>query len=134
MLRTLLRQMLVAFVVLVLPLAAQVSLGTGSIEGVVTDASGAVVNSARIEVKNVGTGVARSTETDSTGRYALLSLPIGDYEVRAEASGFRPTVRSGITLVIGRTALVDFQLEVGQVTEAITVSDAPPLIESAHAA
>src|SRR5690349_20555182 len=99
MFRTLFQHLLLASAVAVSPLAAQVSLGTGSIQGVVTDASGAVVNSARLEVKNVETGVARSVETDSTGRYALLSLPIGNYEVRAEASGFRPTVRSGITLV-----------------------------------
>jgi len=116
------------------PLAAQVSLGAGSIEGFVKDSSGAVVPNAKVDVKNVNTGVSRSATTDLTGRYDFLSLPVGEYEVRANGSGFRTTVRSGITLVIGRTAVVDFELSVGQLSETVAVTDAPPLVESTHAA
>ncbi len=115
-------------------LAAQVSMGVGSIEGVVKDSSGAVVPSANVDVKNVNTGVSRTAGTDLSGRYAFLSLPIGEYEVRANGAGFRTTVRSGITLIIGRTAVVDFELSVGQLTETVAVTDAPPLVESTHAA
>jgi hypothetical protein len=112
---------------------AQVSSGFGSIGGVVQDASGAVVSHSKITVTNVNTGVSRSAVSDDSGRYTVLSLPIGEYEVRAEANGFRPTVRTGITIVIGRTALVDFSLTIGQVNEVVTVSAAAPLIESANA-
>src|SRR5262249_40555759 len=77
--------------------------------------------------------VSRSAVSDDSGRYTVLSLPIGEYEVRAEANGFRPTVRTGITIVIGRTALVDFSLTIGQVNEVVTVSAAAPLIETANA-
>ena len=113
--------------------SAQVSSGSGSIAGIVQDASGAVVGQCKITVTNVNTGVPRSTVTDDGGRYTVLSLPIGEYEVRAEASGFRPILHSGITLVIGRTAVVDFSLTVGQVNEVVTVTAAAPLIESANA-
>jgi len=116
----------------IMPLGAQVSLGTGKIEGTVRDPSGAVVPNAQIEVRNTNTGVARTISADPAGRYSVLSLPVGDYEVRANAPGFRTTVQSGITLVIDRTALVDFNLTVGQVSETVSVTADAPLIESGH--
>src|SRR2546425_4208602 len=85
--------------------AAQVSLGAGAIEGNVRDSSGAAVPNAAVEIRNIGTGVTRSTKTDPTGRYTFLSLPVGEYEVKAETAGFRTTVRSGVVLQIDRTAL-----------------------------
>jgi hypothetical protein len=115
------------------PAPAQVSLGAGSIEGTVKDPSGAGVANAQVEVKNVNTGVARSAATDVAGRYVFLSLPVGEYEVKANAQGFRTTVRSGVTLVIGRTAVVDFDLLLGQISETVSVTAAPPLVESTHA-
>lgn len=118
----------------VTPAVAQVSLGTGRIEGTVRDSSGAVVPNAQIEVKNTNTGVTRSTVSDTAGRYAVLSLQVGEYEVKGSAQGFRTTVQTGITLVIDRTAIVDFSLIVGQVTETLSITAEAPLIESSHAA
>src|SRR5581483_10368153 len=113
---------------------AQVSLGTATIEGTVRDATGAVVPNATVEVKNTNTGVTRTTTTDTAGRYSALSLAVGEYEVKAEAKGFRTVVQTGITLVIDRTAVVDFNLSVGQVSETISVTADAPLVESSHAA
>ncbi|HWB97639.1 MAG TPA: carboxypeptidase-like regulatory domain-containing protein, partial [Bryobacteraceae bacterium] len=124
---------LLTVLALTTPAIAQVSSGFGSISGLVQDASGAGVSHSKITVTNVNTGVSRSAQADESGRYTVLSLPIGEYEVRAEASGFRPVVRNGIILVIGRTALVDFNLPVGQLTEVVTVTESAPLIESANA-
>lgn len=123
----------VALLALCAPLMAQVSLGSGSIEGRVLDSSGAVVPGAQITVTNVNTNVSRTAAADSEGRYTVLSLAIGDYEVRAEAKGFRATVQSGVTLVIGRTAVVDFSLTVGEVSETVNVTAAAPLIEASNA-
>src|SRR5687768_6602170 len=111
---------------------AQISLGTGRIEGTVQDSSGAVVPDAAIEVKNANTGLTRSAASDNSGRYAVLSLPVGEYEVKAAAKGFRTVVQTGITLVIDRTATVDFNLTVGQVTETLSVTADAPLIEASH--
>ncbi len=116
------------------PVMAQVSLGAGTIEGTVQDSTGAAVPNAPIEAKNINTGVTRTAKTDNTGRYTFLSLPVGEYEVKAEASGFRTTVKTGVTLVIDRTAVVDFDLSVGQLSETVSVTAAAPLIESSHAA
>src|SRR5689334_12137954 len=113
---------------------AQTSLGAGAIEGNVRDSSGGAIANASMEVKSVATGATRSTFTDPSGRYTFLSLPVGEYEVKAEARGFRTTVRSGLTLQIDRTALVDFELSVGQVTETVSVTGAAPLIETSQAA
>jgi hypothetical protein len=111
----------------------QVSLGAGSIVGTVLDTSGAAVPQAQISVKNINTGELRSAVTDSGGRYSVLSLLTGRYEVQATATGFKSIVRTGINIEIGTNALVDFALPVGSVSTEVTVTTAPPLIESSNA-
>ena len=107
-----------------LPLAqAQVS---ASIKGHLTDASGAAVPGVTVTVKNVETGAIRSSVTDDAGRYLVVALHVGEYEVRVSKTGFRDAVRSGIFLVVGQEASVDLQLQIGTVTSELTVrSDAP---------
>src|SRR3990172_3804405 len=90
---------------------AQVS--TGTISGVVKDATGAVVPAATVKVTNLETGIARTLSTDEQGRYNAPNLSLGDYEVQAEMSGFLVEVRRGIRLTVGRQAVVDFALRVG---------------------
>jgi len=85
-----------------------------SVLGTVTDAAGAVVPNASVQVKNVGTSQVQQTQTDAQGRYTIADLPIGNYEAQASAQGFQTTVRRGITLTVGAQAVVDFSLSVGQ--------------------
>lgn len=94
---------------------------TASILGTVTDASGAVVPNATVEVKNVGTGQTQHAPTDNAGRYTIANLPIGDYEAQATAAGFQTVVHRGITLTVGAQAVVDFSLAVGQAQQTVTV-------------
>jgi hypothetical protein len=102
---------------------AQVS---GSIKGIVTDASGAAVPGAMVSAKNIETGAIRSSVTDDSGRYLVLALPVGEYEVRVAKAGFQDAVRSGMRLVVGQEASVDLQLQVGTIRSELTVrSDAP---------
>jgi hypothetical protein len=103
---------------------------TATISGTVTDDTGAVVPNAKITVTNAGTGLTRNLATDVRGQYAALSLPVGQYEIRAESTGFAPVVRSGITLVVGQEAVVDIQLKVGGVQQAITVNAESPLVNT----
>src|ERR1700722_5623674 len=94
-----------------LPLAqAQVS---ASIKGNVTDASGAAVPAVTVIVKNIETGAIRSGVTDDAGRYLVLSLHVGEYEVRVSKTGFQEAIRSGIYLVVGQEASIDVQLQIG---------------------
>ena len=110
------------------PALAQVS--TATILGVVQDTTGAVVPGVTVTVKNVNTGFTRTVETDGAGRYRASQLAVGAYEVQAVLPGFRTVVMSGITLNVGREAVIDLTLEVGATTEQVTVTGEAPLVES----
>ncbi len=75
--------------------------------GTVTDVSGAVVPGASVQVTNVATGVKQMVTTDSQGRYTVVDLIVGSYDVQASARDFRTIVRRGITLSVGSQTVVD---------------------------
>jgi hypothetical protein len=105
--------------------AAQVS---AAISGRVTDPSGATVPGAAVTAKNTETGGVRSAMTDDEGRFRVMSLAVGKYEVRITKQGFQEQVRTGIHLVVGQEATVDFALRIGQASEQLKVNaDAPVL-------
>ncbi|MCH8269006.1 MAG: carboxypeptidase regulatory-like domain-containing protein, partial [Acidobacteria bacterium] len=112
---------------------AQAQLTTGTISGTVTDQSGAAVPGTAITITNVDTGIARSLETGPEGRYAAPSLPLGNYEIRASLAGFQTSIRSGIALTVGRRAVVDMVLQVGEVAQAVTVTGEAALVETTSA-
>jgi hypothetical protein len=103
---------------------------TGTILGTVGDTTGGALPGATVTAANVETGIARSVVSDAEGRYRISSLGLGDYEVRAELTGFLTEVRSGIRLTVGREATVDFSLGVGQLSESIQVTGEAPLVET----
>src|SRR5215467_491243 len=92
------------------------------IKGAVTDSSGAPVATSTVNAKNIETGATRSTTTDEAGRYLILSLPVGEYELKASKSGFQDATRTGIRLVVGQEASVDLTLQVSGVTAEVRVS------------
>jgi len=93
-----------------------------SLQGTITDPSGAVVPRAQVEIRNTGTGAAWRPAADDAGRYRQPLLPPGRYEVRAAAEGFRTAVRGGIELAVGQDALLDVSLEIGQTTTEVSVA------------
>jgi hypothetical protein len=105
---------------------AQVS---GSLSGRVTDPSGATVSGAAVTAMNVETGEKRSAITDAAGHYWVASLPVGEYEVHVAKEGFQEQVRTGIHLVLGQEASLDFGLKVGQVSEQLKVQADAPVVE-----
>src|SRR2546425_6616761 len=125
-------QVLLISVILGGLVSAQVS--TGTISGVVQDPSGAAIPGVMVTVRNVDTGTARTLTTDAGGRYTAPDLTLGNYEVQAQQSGFQTEVRSGITLTVGREAVVNLALKVGQVSEKVTITEAAPLVESTTSA
>ena len=107
---------------------------SGTILGTVTDASGAAVPEASVQVKNIGTGVAQNAVSDAQGRFRAPEINIGEYEVQASKPGFTTVVRKGVVLTVGSQAVVDFSLQVGQQTQTVTVEAAAAVVETTNAA
>src|SRR5215470_1268131 len=103
---------------------------SSSVTGMVSDPTGAPVSSASISVKNVETGAMRKAVTDETGRYQVLALLVGKYEVKAAKSGFQDATRSGIELAVGQQASIDFPLQVGTVSSEINVTGDAPIVST----
>lgn len=106
---------------------------TGRIIGTVTDSQGAVIGGAGVNVTNAQTLVETKTTTDAEGRYQVLFVPIGTYRVTAEHTGFRRTVVEGQTLQINQSLRVDMKLEVGAVTETVSVQSETTGVETVTA-
>src|SRR5262249_32511364 len=102
---------------------------TASLRGRVFDKSGAVVTTATITAVNTETGVSRSAKTNAAGEYDIAQLPVGTYQVGADAASFQPQSRT-LQLVIGQAADLDFNLAPGAKTEEITVTGEAPLVET----
>src|SRR5262245_18513539 len=112
--------------------SAQVT--TATIAGVAQDSSGAVIPGVSVTVKNVDTGITRTATTDEGGRYTVPDLTLGNYEVEAQLPGFQTEVRSGITLTVGRSAVINFALKVGQLSDKVTITEEAPIVESTTSA
>src|SRR5687767_4250064 len=95
---------------------------TGALSGVVSDPSGGVLPGVTVVAVNVGTGVTQQTLTGASGDWRLAALPTGTYELVFELDGFKKLVRSGINVEAAATRSVPVRLEVGGLTETITVS------------
>lgn len=103
---------------------------TASIVGTVRDGTGAVVQGAQVVATHTGTSARTEARTDEQGNYTVLSLPPGPYVVEVEAAGFKKLVRSGIVLQVQQQARLDVGLELGAVTESISVTAAASQLES----
>jgi hypothetical protein len=104
-----------------------------TVNGRVTDPSGLAVPGVTVTVQNLQTNEAASAVTGDTGNYAIPFLRPGVYSVSAELPGFKKFMRDQVTLSVGQTATIDVQLEVGEVTEAVTVTSEAPLLDQSKA-
>src|SRR5215471_4357469 len=105
---------------------------TATLSGVVQDANGGAVPGVKVTTRNTQTGGRRETTTDTDGRYSFTNLEPGPHELRAEHTGFKSAVQT-VVLMVGGASIVDLTLQVGEVSEAIDVSVAAPLIETTKA-
>jgi hypothetical protein len=103
---------------------------SASITGIITDASGAPVPDAAVKTRNLETSAIRSSLTDDIGRYLVLSLPVGEYEVTVSKPGFQDAIRTGIQLGVNQEATVDLRLQVTTVKSQVTVRGDAPLVST----
>jgi len=104
-----------------------------TISGTVTDQQSAIVPGAAVEVKNLDTNATVTTITNDSGNYVVPFLPTGQYTISVSLTGFKRAVRENILLRVGDRIQLDFQMEVGGVTEQVTVTAEVPLLETATA-
>src|SRR3989441_5917499 len=105
-----------------------------SLQGVVTDATGAALANAEVVVISASTGGVWELKTDSSGRYRVPVLQPGEYEVHVTQTGFQPVARHGIQLAVGQNAVIDVKLEVGTISEEMTVSGAAAIVNTTSGA
>jgi carboxypeptidase family protein len=118
----------VLLVALGLP-AASAAQTSASFQGSVSDATGAVLPAATVRVHSQASAIDRSVSTTPDGRYFVVGLPAGRYQVTASATGFRSEVIEELVLEVERTVVRDFRLEVGVSRESVVVRAEIPLVE-----
>src|SRR3954447_6693183 len=108
-----------ALAMIVTPLFAQKI--TGTISGVVSDPTGAVVPQATVTITNIDTALVRSVKTNELGEYMAPDLPNGNYRISVKQASFKESVTSAVELHVASTALVNIQLQMGNISEQVTV-------------
>src|SRR5688500_5735848 len=125
------RLLLLAAVLFLVSVSVNAQVTTATLVGLVRDNSAAVIPGASVVATHEGTGVAREGMSDANGEFVLAALPAGPYSVRIELSGFKTISQRGIQLGAGQTQRQTFTLEVGAMSETVTVTGDAPLVETA---
>src|SRR5436305_933430 len=103
---------------------AQAQSNAADLQGFVRDPQGAIVQNATVTARNPATNTTRTTTTNGDGFYQIVNLPPGDYEVTVEATNFKRAVLPAVKLTVGQRADLDIPLEIGQLSDTVTVTSA----------
>src|SRR3954449_6365919 len=112
---------------------AQAQVDTGSITGIVSDPSGAVVSGAKVTLTNPGTGSALTTTTGSDGSYTFSPVRIGTYKLDVASQGFKTVSQSDVRVNVGANVLINFTLTTGSTSETVEVTAAAPVLQTQDA-
>ena len=126
-------QLMVSLMACILLSVSVLAQTTGSISGTVSDEKAAVIADANVTVRNVATNETRTGRTDEDGRYRFVNMPVGEYEVTVERSGFAKYVRSGISLVLNQSAVVDAEMKAAGVQEIVNVVENASMLNTSNA-
>jgi len=107
---------------------------TSSLNGFVTDPSGAAIPEAQVTIRETGTGFTRTQQTNNEGHYGFTGIPAGVYDIHVERQGFQTTTRSAQQVTQQLDFRVDFQMQVGNAQQKVEVNATPPLLETENAA
>jgi hypothetical protein len=101
----------------------------GSIQGVVSDASGAAIPGSKVTLTSKSTGETQNQITGDSGLYSFVNLVPGDYQVSAEKAGFKRVTEQSVVVQVQQTTRVDLPLAIGEASETVTVSSQVPLLQ-----
>ena len=104
-----------------------------TISGIVEDPNRSLLPGVTVTVRNVNTALVRTVVTGAEGRYVIAGLPPGTYELRAELASFKPHVRRGIQLTVAQALVLNIALEVGGLSEEVTVTGQTPIVNTSSA-
>src|SRR6202045_4175762 len=104
--------------------------GTAALNGQVTDSSGLAVVGAQVQAVNTDTNIMSTAETNDAGLYNFPTLPAGKYQVTASKEGFQQVVRPGVELHVSDVITLNFPLQIGSVSQTVTVEGGAPLVET----
>jgi hypothetical protein len=102
----------------------------GRIRGTVSDPSSGAVTAAKVTLISEATNVVREAETNATGEYLFIEVPVGSYEIDVNQTGFKKYVRKGIALDLNQTVSVDITLQLGTSAETVEVTGEPPVVDT----
>jgi hypothetical protein len=126
--------LLVFFVVCFSLVAARASAQTAAtISGIVEDSNRNALPGVTVTARNVDTALIRTVATSQEGRFVIAGLPPGTYDLRAELTSFKPQLRRGLQLTVGQALLLNITLEVGGLSEEVTVTGDTPLVNTSSA-
>ena len=100
------------------------------IAGRISDGTGAVIPGVAVKVTNVDTNIAQTATSGETGDFTILYLPPGRYQLQADDDGFRTYKQSDFSLAVDQGLRLDIKLEVGATTESVTLTEAPPVLNT----
>jgi hypothetical protein len=123
---------LLAFLVLTTTSVTFAQLPTGTILGVVRDSSGGVVPDAAVTIRNTDTGFTRTLTTGEDGAFRAPALPVGQYSIKVEKTGFQVVTRTGLTLEVGQELVSNATLQVGSSTQEVVVSGEAPVVNTTN--
>jgi len=106
---------------------------SATLVGTITDKTGASIPQAKITILEKATGISHEGIANSSGNYTFPDLPPGSYSITAEAAGFKKITREQVDVIVNTTTRIDFDLQPGSATETITVTDAPPILQTDRA-
>ncbi|WP_446742449.1 carboxypeptidase regulatory-like domain-containing protein [Silvibacterium acidisoli] len=131
--RNLCRSLVFCALVLAVAVPGYSQATNGTINGTLSDQSGAVVVDAKVTLTNIGTSDSRTSQTNSAGFYQFINLPPGNYKITAEKEGYKQLIRQPVVLQVASTLLVDLSLAVGSNTQQVVVTSGTPLIQAESA-
>jgi len=114
--------------------AAQSQITTGVIDGIVVDASGAILPGVDVEIRNVDTNLTRTLTTDRDGRFVALQLPPGRYTVTLKLAGFATVVQESVLVSVGEAVRLGPVMKVSGIAETVTVTTVSPAVETTRTA
>jgi len=124
---------ILAGVALLVPALVLAQSYTGSVTGLVTDPSGAIVPNAQVRLVDEDKGFSFTAASDSAGRYVFRQVPPGSYKLSVKAQGFQTQEQSGIKLDVSQNATVNFSLQVGATSQTVEISESAPLLSTQDA-